>query len=385
MANGTNGGSAQQKGAPVQMRPFVAGTRYTDENVYDQTVTIGGSAVDYPALEINPNGFLAGLFMLVECTASSTTASVAATVSDSPWSSLDTVTLNDVNNQPLVGPMGGYDIKTLNKYGGYAFQDDPQQSPIFSAATTGTGATAGSFTYALYVPVEITHRDAVGSLPNKNAASTFRLTARAAATSAIYSTAPDGAITQRLRVTQVGWQDPDQVDLRGNPVAQNPPAVQSTQYWSKQTYVLSGGAINQRLQNIDGLLRNLVFIARDENNNRFNADSEFPDPFTLQYETAIIVNRLRTLWRHYIARDFGYSAAVAVTNGRDYGVYPLPFTKDFGLKPGDESKLGYLPVSAATNLVISGTIGGSGANNYTVLVNRVIPANGDPKLLTGGK
>jgi hypothetical protein len=160
--------------------------------------------------------------------------------------------------------------------------------------------------------------------------------------------------------------------------------VQTTQYWHKQNYTLASGSLNQRLLGIDSLVRNLIFVARDENNARAAGDTEFPDPFTLLYETSQIVNRYRTLWRHFIAAHYGYTAAAEAANGRDNGVYPLPFMLDFGLKPGAETRLGYLPVSSATNLVISGTIGGAGANNYGVLVNKVVPAGGDPLQLTGG-
>ena len=55
------------------------------------------------------------------------------------------------------------------------------------------------------------------------------------------------------------------------------------------------------------------------------------------------------------------------------------------LSRGNETRYGYLPVSSATNLTIRGTIGGSGTNSYTVLVNKVVPAGGNPLVLTGGR
>jgi hypothetical protein len=153
----------------------------------------------------------------------------------------------------------------------------------------------------------------------------------------------------------------------------------------KQTYTLNNGFFSQRLGGIDSLVRNLVFQL-DNAGVRSTADTDFPDPFTFQYETALPVQRIKNVWRHMIGEDFGYVAAVDTAGGRDSGIYPLPYNKDFGLKPGAETRMGYLPVSSATTLNVSGTLGSTGSNKtLTVLVNKVVPANGDPMTLTGGK
>jgi hypothetical protein len=365
------------------MRPFVAGTRRIDEPIYDSTATLAAGSVDLPSLEVDPNGFLAGLWILVE----GTTVGNAATVvfaADGPFTALDLVNFQDTNSQPLVGPMNGYDLYLVDKYGGYQFQGDPKNSPIYFATPGVGGGIGGSFSFILWVPAELVRRDALGALPNKSASSTFSLNMRLAPSASVYTTAPTALPPVRVRVLLEGWQDPNVADIRGNAVTPNPPGVQTTQYWHKQNYTLASGSLNQRLLGIDSLVRNLIFVARDENNARAQGDVEFPDPFTLLYETSQIVNRPRTFWRHFIASHYGYTAAAEAAGGRDNGVYPLPFNMDFGLKPGAETRLGYLPVSSATNLVMSGTIAGVGANNYAILVNKVVPAGGDPLQLTGG-
>src|SRR4029450_10388546 len=139
-------------------------------------------------------------------------------------------------------------------------------------------------------------------------------------------------------------------DMRGNPVSQNPPAVQTTQYWSKQTYTIGFGAFSQRLQGIHSLLRNIIFVLRDSTTvtPRANGDANFPDPFTMLYETSTPIQRLKTVWRHLIAEWYGYVATTIGINSRENGVYPEPYSRDFGLKPGAETRLGYLPASSAT-------------------------------------
>lgn len=375
------GAGAKGKQAPVVMRPFVAGTRRGDKSTYDQTRTLLTSTQDLPTYECDPNGFLGGAYFLVEGVTAGNSAATAFK-QDGPFCLIDTITFQDTNNKPLIGPLGGHDLYLIGKYGGYHFSDDAKSSNIFSAIT-GSGATGGSFTFVLHLPIEIVKRDALGSLPNKSSSATFDISIRLAPIANLYTVAPTAAPSVRVRIQQYGWMDPNSTDLRGNAVSQNPPAVQTTQYWSKQTYTLAAGSLNQRLVGIDGLVRNLLFVLRDSNGDRVQGDADFPDPMAMQYETVVPLNRLRTIWRDQISRQYGYNAAVETAGGRDYGVYPETYAQDFAAKPGYETRLGYLPFSSATTATISGSISGSGVHTLTVLVNKIVPAGGDPMALTG--
>lgn len=373
----------KKEGQQVLRRPFVAGTRPVDKSTYDETKTLTASNQSMRTYECDPNGFLGGAYILVEAVTAGNSAATAFQA-NGPWSVLEQITFNDTNNKPILGPMTGWDLKTCVKYGGYAHSDDAQQSPIYSV-TTGAGATGGSFTFILRLPVEMVHRDAIGSLPNKSASATYDISLQLAPLVSVYSTSPTNAPSVRVRIAQFGWMDPNAADMKGNPVNQNPPGVQTTQYWAKQTYTIPNGFFSQRLGGIDSLLRNLIFVL-DNAGVRTTGDTDFPDPFTFGYETALPVQRIKAVWRHMIGEDFGYNATVDTAGGRDSGVYPLPYNKDFGLKPGAETRLGYLPVSSATTLNVSGTFGAAGSSKtLTVLVNKVVPANGDPMVLTGGK
>lgn len=373
-----NEGKAQQ----VLRRPFVAGTRRVDKNTYDETKSLTASTQDLRTYECDPNGFIGGAYILVQGTGGSSTAATSIHA-DAPFNVIDTITFNDTNNKPIIGPMGGWDLYVANKYGGYAFSDDAKESPIYSAPVTASGANAGNFTFILRVPIELVHRDGMGVLPNKSSSATFDISIRLAALATVFG-ANQTAMSVRTRIQQYGWMDPNSADMKGNPVNQNPPGVQTTQYWAKQTYTFASGAFNFRLQGIDSLVRNLVFVLRDDDS-RTTGDADFADPFTFQYETSLPVQRIKDVWRHMIGESFGYKNAVETAGGRDYGVYPLWYNEDFGLKPGAETRLGYLPVTSATTLNISGSWGSTGTKVLTVLVNKVVPANGDPLVLTGGR
>lgn len=372
-----------KKDAPVLVRPFVAGTRRVDKATYDESKQLIAGTQDLRTYECDPNGFLGGAYLLVRGDTAGNAAAVTF-AANGPFNVIDTIVFNDTNNKPILGPMTGWDLATAVKYGGYAFQDDPKLSPVYFA-TTGAGATGGSFQFVLLLPIELVHRDALGSLPNKSSSATYDISIRLASTATVYGVAPTNAPTVRVRIQQFGWMDPNGADMKGNRVAQNPPGVQTAQFWAKQTYAVNPGALSLRLTGIDSYVRNLVFIM-DAAGNRQTGDTDFPDPFTLLYETSTPISRIKAVWQHMVGADYGYNGVTPdVAGARDYGVYPEAFCKDFTHKPGYETRLGYLPVSSATTLNVSGTVGGAGAHTLTVLVNKVVPANGNPLVLTGGR
>jgi len=372
--------------APPQMRrPFVVGTRRVDKSTYDNNKAMTGGQQGMPQHELDANGFLSGVYILVETSAASSTGAgtTVTYTADAPFSALGDVQLLDVNSKPIIGAtINGYDLYIINKYGGYAFSEDAKQSPVFTQ-TSGTGTAAGNFSFVLRLPVELVQRNALGALINKNNVATFKINCTLAGTGDVYSIAPNTLPTVRLRYQQFGWMDPNSADMKGNPTEQNPPGVNSVQYWSKQTYALNAGALNQRLIGIDSMLRNLVFRLDAATGARLTGENDWPDPFTFLYETALPIQRIRAIWRHMLQQDYGYVNAVETAGGRDNGIYVEPYCKDFFLKPGGELTNQYLPVSSATALAVSGSIGGAGAHTLTVLVNKVVPANGNPLALVG--
>lgn len=375
---GTKNGNGKDA-APMPGRPFVAGSRVSDVTTYDETRTLVAGTQDLRSYEIPPNGYLSNLYIEVVCTTAGNAAAVTF-AADGPFNVLDTVIVSDVNSKPIVGPLTGWDLRTLQKYGGYSYQDDPRLSPVYSA-TTGGGATGGSFAFIVKLPLQIRKRDAAGSLPNKSSSATFDVALRLSGSATPYGVAPTNPGSVRVRITTAGWMDPNATDLKGNPVNQDPPGVQSTQYWSKQTYPLAAAAFYQKLQGLDSYIRNFLFELRDNSNVRTSAD--WPDPLTMQYEVVTPLIRTRNLWHHLIGQDYGYTAALDAAGGRDSGQYPLTYADDFAMKPGNETGLQWLPVAAATNVTLSGTIGGANLHNLVILVNKVIPVNGDPRALTG--
>ena len=376
-ASGPDSGTPSKNGKVVMVRPFRAGVQEVDDSPYDQTFTLKSSTQNVtPQYDIPSTGFLNAVTILVEAT-STTNAATVAFAADGPWNVFDQIQFKDVGNQPVIGPITGYDLYLINKFGGYLFQDDPKASPVYSAVS-GSGASAGSFSFVLRLPIQIVPRDALGSLGNKSASTPFKVVASLSALSTIYSTAPTNAPTVRIRMAPESYWEPQSTDLNGNRLAENPPGKNTTQFWSVTEYTVASGAFTQQLTSSVGFpIRNLFFCLRDSTDSRSQGESDFPDPFNLKLEANVITDRMKKVWQDQVAKWYGYSASIGDNvNAKDNGFYPLPYCRDFTGKPGWETRRGYLPTSDGMRFEAKGTITGSGVHKLLVYTNYIAPGPG---------
>lgn len=410
--NAPAAGGGKQQAMP--QRPFRTGVQEVDDIPYDQTIALTTSTQDAPTYELPSTGFLNSIWCLVTATESGNSATTVNFANEGPWTVLDTVQFLDTNNQPIVGPFNGWFLKMIDKWGGYSFQDDPQASNqfvVFTAAsgtytaswgspvTTATSGTsnplgvapvvgnAGSFQFMLRIPLEIVPRDALGTLPNKSASTPFKIKLRLAAAASAYATAPNGTLSVRLRMVPESYWEPATADAAGNPLQDQPPAVDTTQYWQLSDYLGNAGTFNQQLTSSTGFpLRNLGFVLMDSNNSRFQGQADWPDPVTVQVEANILVQRNKALWEEMMCRNYSYTGAIAtsaattgapeVAGCKEAGWFNLPFNKDFMPKPGWETRRGYLATTDGMRLQYRGSIGGSGTHTLYVLTNFVAPGAG---------
>jgi hypothetical protein len=369
--------AAGSKGAPaVAARPFRYGVQQVDDVPYDQSLNTGGSVQTYPVYEIPSTGFLENVEILMEGVTAANAANVTF-AADGPWNAIDSFQFLDTNNQPIVGPFPGKSLEVINKFGGYNFNDDPMNNPAF-LATTGAGATGGSFTLPLRCPLELVPRDGLGALPNKSASTPFKVKITLAATATIYGTPPTNPPAVRLRMVPRSYWQPQAADMFGNPLSQNPPAVNTTQYWQLATYTLPASTFAQQLSSSIGFpIRNLIFTLRDNANSRAQGEADWPDPLKLQLEANIIADRIKKIWQWQMASRFGYGGAVGdAVGGKDNGVYVESYCSEFMGKPGYETRRGYLPTTDAMRLQARGTISGAGTHTLEVLTNYVAPGAG---------
>lgn len=356
-----------QKAMPT--RKFRAGVQPHQEVVATLNAVPSASQTTPFTVEVPAYGFLRGLWFKVTVTGGAGGTTPAAYKADAPWSWIQTIQFLDVNSAPVLFQVSGMDLYLIYKYGGYFFQSDPKNSEEYTQ-----GGTGGNSAFVLYLPLEVRARDGFGAMPNTSSNTAYKILITVAATTDVFSTAPAPTLpTQcRIDVIQDSYWEPQPTDLKGRPQAQDPPSPDSTQYWSKSVFShASSGAIQDQVKRLGYLHRNHILTFKTATPAR--ATSQCPDPLTVIYEGQQMTIQDRTIWRHMMARWFGYTAAVDTAGGLDAGVFVLPYNRDFSHQPGNELGNGYLPTTPGTRLEFQGSMAAAGS--LEVLVNDVSAAD----------
>ncbi len=383
----TSGGTQQGQGATRGNGgavPFVRATvEHTEPTGYDITTQLGTAAITLPDIVVPAYGFLRAIKIVVT-TASGAGAAVFS--QDAPFNVLQNIILQEPNGAQICNFPSGYDLYLANKFGGYWHGNDPRISGNQTFNLTG-----GLFSFVLRIPIEANLRDAVGSLPNQNSGAQFRVkmnlaaAASGAGSGTPYTTQPATTFpTVRVRAFAEEWDQPeDSTDGRKNQTT--PPALNTTQYWSRQDFPVNAGQNQIRLTRVGNLIRNLIFVYRDAANAQRTLDASFPDPATLYYDTRPLDIVSRALWIDRIYERYGYGAQMGNTNsaagtalaldsgnGREASVFPMDFCHEFGGFVGRELRDLWLPTLSSTRLEIQGTFA---AGTLTVLTNDVTIAD----------
>ena len=378
-AGGT--GQSQSRNGRGGFVPFVrASAEHTEPVGYDVSTVMTTSVQTLPDIVVPAYGFLRSILLVVTSTPG-TGATSATAVEDNPFNALQNIVLQEPNGAQICSFPSGYDLYLANKFGGYRFSTDARNSPNYSV-TLGTSA---GFGFVLRIPVEVCNRDALGSLPNQNSGALFRVKLNLNNIASVFGgTVPNGP-NVRIRAYMEAWDQPeDSTDGVANQTA--PPAVNTTQYWSRQDFPVNAGTANIRLTRMGNYIRNLIFVFRSGAGSRSGNDANFPDPATLYYDTRPLDTQSRAQWLERQMEKYGYVGAIARTNsaagtaipadsgsGRDNGVWPYDFCHEFTGQVGSENRSLWLPTWSSTRFEIGGAWGASGT--LSVLTNDVTIAD----------
>src|SRR3954454_19174227 len=253
--------------------PFTSAAHEYNEPFADNTNTPGANATNVGPLDVSAQGYLRHLWILVQATGGSLGAGVLS--ADYPFNIFQTISLTDVNGAPLFGPLDGYGAMWANIAGGVGggAKVDPRGLPSY----VGTINT----TFALRVPVEISHHDGLGALANQNAAAAYKFAYTLNPSATLYSTAPTTVPAFRVRAWLEAWTLPNDLDVLGRPQAQLPPRHGTSQYTSQFIKAVGVGANSILLPRVGNLLRYLLVIARTGAGVR--QDNVFMDPVQFQW------------------------------------------------------------------------------------------------------
>jgi hypothetical protein len=356
--------TAPQSDKPQIVVPFVRAAQEHVEAFLDVTQQIGAAAVPLAPVDIPAYGFIRGIFL--EVTATGGTGTVAVAKGDAPFSAVSDISIMDVNGAPIVGPLSGYSVFLVNKYGGYRrATTNPKLHPDFKGVQTD-----GTFSFLLYIPIEVSGRDGLGSLANLNAASSYKLRVTVADQTQVYATNPTTLPSVRVRAWLDAWTQPAGTDLRGNAQATQPPAHGTTSFWSQNVVNVNAGQRTIRLQRVGNLIRDLIFVYRDANGVRNKAN--FPAPFDLYWDTRLLKSYQPIVWRGAMSQKFNLPGADDAATGLDTGVYVEDYIHEFDGWAGAEMRDGWLPTVQSTRLEVLGNFLAGGT--LTILTNDVSPA-----------
>lgn len=376
MATGTaalagNAGNDRDK-AEAELAPlsFVRGSRRRIESFHDETTSLGASSVPVGPEDVPPLGFLRHVVIEVIASGGAAGAATVAADEDAPFSVLQDLQLTDVNGNAIAGPLNGYHAFLAEKYGAYTWVSDARQRPSFSDVDSD-----GNFRFMIRVPVEVSARDAFGSLSNMNSSQTYKLRYTVAASSVVFDTAPDTLPSIQVKAWIEAWAQPRERHISGAPIRTKPPAHGATQYLTSTVYNISSGEQTIRLTRTGNLIRTLIAILRDSAGDRLDAD--WPDPVRLEYDGALIESVGLHLFRDRIAEQYGLNGTDDAAEGRDSGVFVWCFHDDLDGRAGHEVRNQLLETSQATRLDVRGDFG-TNADELTIITNDIaVPAGSE--------
>ena len=361
----------------VPVVPFIRASAEHREPVFDTSRLMGAGSANLGVFDVPAYGYLRNIVLVVTAT-----GAVGGTFTeDGPFNVLQNIALTEPNGAVIAQFDSGYSLYLANKWGGYrdANGADPKSSPAYSQDA------AGNFNFVLRIPVEISAREALGALPNQNSAASFKvrmdLATGAAGAGNLYS-AITTAPTVRVRAYMEAWDQPE-TSVAGQTNQVTPPAMNTTQFWTAQTFNVGAGQQQIRLTRVGNYLRNLIFVLRRGGTSRANGHADMPDPTTLFLDTRPLDTIERNQWLNQMYERTGFggrapggalTAALATdtAGGLDAGVFAYDFAHEFDGSLGRETRDLWLPTLGSSRLEIQGTFANAGT--LTVLTNDVAVA-----------
>lgn len=378
-ANLQNSAMANSPSAATAAIPFTRGS--TDATMNDAAGTVAFST--QLQLSLQTNAFLSHLEAEFTIATAGNAAAVAFNA-DAPWNLINSIKVDDPSGQSIMAPISGYGLYLMNKYlpdTGCGF--DPKSDPGF-ILTSGTGATGGSITFRVIIPIETRHRDALGALNNSAANQRYLLTIQTGATTDLYSTPPTTLPTViSYSITQKYWTSPPSVIVSSGgqtSVQQTPSGLGTVAFTRFETHneVNGGGSPSIQLNNVGDYISTLIFVLRASAAGNARDAADWPPEFDW-WVNDFQVHSLKTgKWLRDMARFYGYDrAAPEAAGGLDNGVFVLYqlnglFDRKDNFGPASQ----YLPTDATTKLQIRGSTWGAGAGTLQVYSRMIRPVSG---------
>jgi hypothetical protein len=369
------GGKKEQKVMPTV--PFIrASAKHREPTGNDVQRILTTSDQDLGVMDIPAYGYVRYITILVTASGGTGGTPAATLTEEGIFAALKNIYLTEPNGAVIAQFDNAYDLYLANKFGGYnhVVGADPKSSPVYANAA----ASFAGFSYLLRIPVELNGRDGLGALPNQNAAATFKLRMTLAKVADIATgTLPTTLPTVRVRVGLEAWDQPE-ISSQGQTNQITPPAMNTTQFWSSQTYNVNSGNNTIRLTRVGNYIRNLIFVMRNATPTRAAGETIWnnADPVYLYLDTRPLDIIEPNNWRETMYNRSGYGGALGSTtpaadsaSGLENGVRVYDFMHEFDGTYGHENRDLWLPTLGSTRLELQ--FQASSAGTLKVLTNDV--------------
>jgi hypothetical protein len=328
-------------------------------------------------------------YLTLTCTVAVTAQSTnSVTVSqDAPYNAIQNIFFRDPFGQPII-QADGFSLFLINLYsaqvGALGFGNYIPNKPSYSAPVTGTGSTAGSFSFQMVLPLEL---DSSGycSLPDMNASSQPQIQVQTNTGSVVYATnvstsggtgvQPSTTPALTLAMDEPFWMAP--VD---NPQAA-PADVGSSAQWSVVTAAqgVNGGSYQRiQLPRVGTYIHTLILVLRDKNN--FRVDNWPLQDLTLWFDGVPILMETLAQRQDKMYTQFGPQVASGGLPPTGVIVYTFRNSIQSFVSSGDTYDL-LAPTTPATLLEVSGTFQSMGSNGpglIQTVVGELFPLGGIP-------
>lgn len=366
----TNTDTAREPESVVSFRRASGEGRYTFEVQSGLTLTTTGQ--DLGPIDIKAYDYMRSILLMVETTAPGAGTAVAY-AADGPFNALTYVRVKQPNGQTMYSVSSGAHAAYIHKYSFSRAEVDPRAYNNFQAV----GGTTPSFRFYIRIPFELDLRDALGALPNKDAAAPFTLELGLNTLANVFSTVPTTSPTFKITPVLEAYDQPP-TSLDGKGVLTTPPNMNTLQRWTEQNATMVSGQFDAKVKKLGNYVRELIFISKNSSQARIVTNG-WADPVQVVLDEDVKDNIPQNLWMNDIYETWGYggqsggstaSPALDTAGGQDTGVWPYQYCVN--RRTLEEDVACYLPTIESEDYLLRGSWG-SAVNKMTILKCEILP------------
>lgn len=366
-----------QAQSPAQVVPFVRGSGKGKYKFFSKSgLTLTTATQDLGPIDVKAYDYMRSI--LVTCASTANGGATGTAQADAPFNIFTNVAVKQPNGQTMYQVSSGLHAAYIQKYGYYREYGDPRADPNF--VVTGSSAT-----FAFRIPFELDNRDALGALPNKDAAAPFTLELTLNTLTNVYGSGQGTSPTFTVECWLEAYDQPPTA-LNGQPVQTTPPNMNTLQRWTEQNITMSTGQFDARVRKLGNYLRMLIPISKNSSGVRIVTNG-WADPVQIVLDEDVKDNISQADWQRRIWEYWGYGAiqsgtaatlgtassiAIAIDSpyGADTGVWPINYFSDG--RDHTENVNWYLPTIESEDYMLRGSWG-SAVSKLVMLVCEVLP------------